>query len=568
MKKSIKRKFQFLGQGNWRVYLVFFLFLSAGLTIIFRLYHLQIEKGDHYEALALGQQITFEQATGNRGDIFLKNSDLALAQLKKKSIVYAFPKKVPDAELENTIEILVDVLNQEKQELISLFLDKEIFRQEVSENQLQRIEQENLEGIYTEELLSRFYPQETLACHIVGFVNQDGEGQYGVEGYYNEQLSGDTSLQKKVKSPFGYLTMFFNESNNSVQGSSLLLTFDYNIQYFAEKLLIKAKNQWDIDSGQIIVADPKTGKILAMADFPQFNLNDYSKEQDMNIFKNNSTQKLFEPGSVFKPITMAAALDADLVKPETIYEDKGFIDVGGPRIYNFEKRIWGEQTMTDVLEESINTGAVFIQQELGPGLFLDYLDSFGLFEKTDIDMQGEVFSNNTLLKRGYARDLATASFGQGVEITPIQLIKAFGAIANNGILMKPYVVEKIIEPNNKETIIEPKEQGRAISKETSAKLSSMLVSVVEQGSGRRAQIDGYYIAGKTGTAQVIVSDGGYSESKSIQSFIGYFPALNPEILILIKLDNPDVKTAAYSAAPLFYDLAKHIIGLYQIPPDH
>ncbi|GAI03393.1 unnamed protein product, partial [marine sediment metagenome] len=303
-------------------------------------------------------------------------------------------------------------------------------------------------------------------------------------------------------------------------------------------------------------AEPTTGRIISLATFPSFNPNQYQKETDFEIFRNGAVQKLFEPGSVFKPITMAAALEEDLITPETTYKDKGYVNVGGPSIYNYEKRVWGEQTMTNVLEKSINTGAIFVEQELGGKLFLKYLEKFGFFEKTKIDLQGEEFSSNETLRNGYPRDFATASFGQGVEITPIQLIGAFGAIANGGKLMRPYVVEKIIKEDGQEIEIQPEIQGEVISETTAAKLTSMLVSVVENGHAKGAGIDGYFIAGKTGTAQIPSKEGGYLEYETIQSFMGYFPAMNPRVLIFVKLNNPkESRSSAYSAVPLFRELA-------------
>ncbi len=223
--------------------------------------------------------------------------------------------------------------------------------------------------------------------------------------------------------------------------------------------------------------------------------------------------------------------------------------------------------MTDVLEESINTGAVFVEKTLGKNLFLRYLEKFGLFEKTEIDLQGETFSLNTILKNGYPRDFAVASFGQGIEVTPLQMVRAFGAIANGGDLMKPYIVEKIVKADGEEIKTKPEVQRKVISETAAGKLTSMLVSVVEQGSGRRTKIDGYFIAGKTGTAQVPLKEGGYSEEETIQSFMGYFPALSARVLIFVKLDNPKgVTTASHCAVPLFKKLAKHIIDLWAIPP--
>ena len=556
---------------NWRIRLICLFLFCFSFVIIFRLYYLQIKKGEFYRAQALGQQVSSQAIEGQRGEIFFRDENNFLAQTKKKNLVYIYPKKIPEQDLEKTAELLSLFLNEKKENLLDTFQKNEVFKREISQQGLEQLKNTELKGVQTEELWGRIYPQKESAAHIVGFLNEDGEGQYGIEGYHNDTLKGIEGFQEKGKSPFGYLTSFFTlKKDDFFQGSDLILTLDYNIQYFAEKILKQAKEIWDIDSGQILVSEPLTGKILATAVFPSFNPNKYKEEKDFGIFINPLFQKLFEPGSVFKPITFAAGLEENLISPDTIYEDKGCVELGGPPICNFQKRIWGEQTMTDALEESINTGAIFIEQELGSTLFLEYLGKFGLFEKTNIDLQGEEFSSNQILKNGYARDFAVASFGQGIQITPIQLVQVFGAIANGGNLMRPFVVERIIKPDNEIIEIKPKNEKKILSSNVSAQLVSMLISVVENGSGRRTKIDGYSIAGKTGTAQVpLINEKGYAEDKTIQSFIGFFPALEPRVLIFIKLDNPkNAAMSGHSVVPLFKELAKYIIDNWQIPPSY
>jgi cell division protein FtsI/penicillin-binding protein 2 len=554
---------------NWKVGVLFFFLLLVGGIIIWKLYLLQIKNGEYYEALALGQQISFEQVQGERGEIFLKDKNLPLAQTKKKNIIYIFPQKLEDKE--KSAKILAEILGEKEEDLILLFQKETIFKKEVSDETLKKLKNENLKGVYPDEILGRYYPQKNFASDVIGFLNEEGEGQYGVEGYYDKVLKGEEIMIPKGKSPLGYLTLFLDSKTEEVftKGADIFLTLDYHIQYFAEKLLKEAKEKFDIDSGQIIVSDPKTGKILALADFPSFDPNQYSSQEDFRIFLNDAIQKPFEPGSVFKPITMAAALEEGLITPDTKYEDKGYVELGGPPIYNFQRRVWGTQTMTDVLEESINTGAVFVQQKLGKDLFLKYLEKFGFFEKTGVDLQGEVFSSNETLKSGVTRDFAVASFGQGIQVTPLQLVRAFSAIANGGKLMRPFVVEEIVKADGSRLKTEPEIQRKVISETTCSKLTSMLVSVVENGSGRRAKIKGYFIAGKTGTAQVPLQTGGYSKDQTIHSFIGFFPAFNPKVLIFIKLDNPKgVGMSEHSTAPLFRKLAKYIIDLWQIPPSY
>lgn len=517
----------------------------------------------------MGQQVSFEKVIPKRGEIFLKQGELPIAQTKTKYLLYISPQKMPDSILEEQSEILSGILGVDKDELVSIMEKGKTTKQEISEDIKDKIKNESLKGVYLEELYTRVYPQGDFASHVIGFVNGEGEGQYGVEHHYNEVLKGNEFVRKKERSLFSFLNFGddFSSTRSQSRGNDIWLTLDYNIQYFAEKLLVQAKQDWDVDSAQIIVMEPATGKILALVEYPNFDPNNYGEEPDLGIFLNASVQKLFEPGSVFKPITMAAGLEEGLITPEMTYKDEGIIEVGGPPIYNFEKRVWGEQSMIDVLEESINTGAVFIQQELGDKLFFKYVEKFGFCEKTGIDLHGEISSRNTTLKNGYPRDFATASFGQGVELTSMQLVSAFSAIANGGKMMKPYIVERIIKPTGQSQEIQPKEEGQVISETTAAKLTAMLVSVVKNGSGRRTQIPGYYIAGKTGTAQVAKQTGGYYEHNTIHSFVGYFPALNPQALILVKLDNPKgIGSAGYSTVPIFKELAKYIIDLKQIPP--
>jgi cell division protein FtsI/penicillin-binding protein 2 len=551
--------------------IVLFVLFAFASFMVSRLYYIQIQRGDYFEALALGQQLSFEEISGERGGIFFLDNN-PLAQSKEKYLVYVFPKKVSPDSLDDKINWLSETLKENKETLKKIFEKGNVFKKEIDRETANKLNRAHFKGVYVDKFWGRIYPQRELASHVIGFLNEQGKGQYGLEGYYDDILKGEKSLTKRPRSPLGYLTVFFqssqSERDKELEGANLFVTLDYNIQYFSEKLLSEAKEKWDIDAGQIVVAEPSTGKILALASFPNFDPNNYSKYKNLEIFTNPAVQALFEPGSVFKPITFAGALEEGLITPETTYVDKGYVKLGGPPIYNFQRRVWGEQKMTDVLEESINTGAVFVQQKLGEKKFLDYVKKFGFFEKTGIDLQGEVFSNNEALKRGYKRDIATASFGQGIQVTPIQIVAAFSAIANGGKLMRPYIVDKIIRNDGEVFQVKPEIKRRVISEKTSATLTSMLISVVEHGSARRAKIPGYFIAGKTGTAQVPLRNRrGYSKTATIQSFVGFFPALEPRVLVFVKLDNPKgVKISAYSAVPLAKKLIKYIIDYLQIPP--
>ena len=548
--------------------LFFCLFAIFGAAVSVKLFYLQIVKGEYYEVLALGQQMSVEDNTSQRGDIFFSDNKTILAQTKTKPVVYISPSKILENDIDLTAKELGLVLEKSEEGIKGQIQQGEIFKKDITEKQYEILKQKNLKGVYLSEVLVRVYPQKEFACHMAGFVNNEGQGQYGVEGYYDSILQGQ-NISKGKGSASGILTSVFSSDDTDLQtkGESLQLTIDYNIQYYAQKLLNEAFDQWKMDSGQIIVEEPQTGKILALAAYPDFDPNNYSQEKNMGIFLNPALQALFEPGSVFKPFTMAGALEENLITPETKFTDIGVANVGGPPIYNFAKKTWGEQSMVGVLENSINTGAVFVEQKLGKNLFLKYAQKFGFFDKTSIDLAGEVFSSNETLKNGYPRDLATASFGQGIQMTSIQLIRGFSTIANSGKMMRPYVVEKIIEPNGQEKIQEPVFEKQVISEDTASKLSAMMVSVVENGGGRRAKVPNYYIAGKTGTAQIPKPGGGYYETETIQSFIGFAPAFSPRFVILVRLDNPKQSDAASScAAPIFGKLAKYIIDLWQIPP--
>lgn len=556
---------------HWRINLISFFIILVAAAIVSRLVYLQILRGDLYKALAQGQQKLFSQVQGERGEIFLedKSNDLyKFATNKDYPFLYASPRRIE--EKEKTAQVLSEIIDEDK-DLILEKLKKDTFWQliknKLSEEEVASLQTLNLSGIYLSKNTLRYYPQETQASHVIGFVSGSGEGQYGVEGYYDEILRGGEELQEREKGPFGYFT--FPAKNKENSGSGIVLTLDYNIQFMAEKLLKEAKEKWNIESGTIVVLNPDSGEILALANEPNFDLNLYSEVENLEVFQNSAIQKIFEPGSVFKPVIMAAALNEHKIAPQTKYIDQGFVKIGGFTIYNYAHKVWGPKTMTEVLEQSINTGAVFIEQQIGHKTFLDYIERFGFFEPSGIDLQGEDFSNNSELKKGYEVNFATASFGQGIAITPIQLTRFFAAIANGGELVRPHVVKKVIKDSGEEIEFQV-DKTRVMEQETSSILSAMLVGVVENGIARRAQIPGYFVAGKTGTAQIPYPDRrGYFPEQTIQSFVGFAPAFNPEFLILVKLDRPQgTPEASVSTIPIFRELARYIIDYLGIPPDY
>ncbi len=535
---------------RFKLTLVFLILVLFSAALISRLIDIQIRKGDLYKALSQGLHVLPESDQFERGEIFFSNNE-SLAINKNWPLAWALPKEIEN--FKETAEELSQILDLSENSILEkLETNKSyiIIKDKLNQEEAELLSASNLDGIYLDIEKGRYYPQEFLASQLVGFLGGADSGQYGLEENYNEILKG------KIES----------------KGTDLILTLDYKIQFMAEELLAQAKNSLGIESGQIIVIEPNSGKILALANFPNFNPNQYKEFAlmgDLDIFQNSVTQKIFEPGSVLKAITFAIALNEEKITPEMTYTDTGVVNIKGWSIYNYDQRVYGETPMTEVLEKSINTGAVFAQRQIGNELFLEYLDKFGFFEPTGIDLR-EVYSMNEELKKGYEVNFATASFGQGIEMTPIQLVRAYCVLANGGKLIQPYLVDEVWQ-NGK--MIEKKEteivsDSIIISQKTARQITAMLVNVIEKGFAKQAQISGYYIAGKTGTAMIPYQEKkGYSEETK-QSFIGWLPAFDPKVLILVKLDKPQTKTAEYSALPVFKKMAEYIVNYQQIPPDY
>ena len=544
--------------------------------IICRLFYIQILNHKLYQSQALGQQTGFWEIQGSRGEVFFKNSkdndgnyglgeEKSLAINKEKWVIFAVPKKIKDKN--NFAEILSNPLQETKEFIITKLKESEsyvVLKKDALLSQVTDLKNLKLEGLSFESTTARYYPQEELASQVIGFVGGNNNGQYGIEGYYDEILAGKQGVKEEKRG----LNLLNFENEEMLNGSDLFLTIDYNIQFQAESLLKEAKKNINIDSGQIIVLKPDSGRILALANFPSFNPNKYSKEANFDIFQNSAVQKIFEPGSVFKPFIMAMALNEGKVTEESSFTDTGFVKIGPDTIHNFDRRVYGTQTMSGILEKSINTGAVFLASLLSHETFNEYLEKMGFNEKTGIDLQGEVYSKNEILKKGSSFGFATASFGQGIEMTPLQLARSFALFANGGRIITPHIVEKIVHGQDEMTT-KPQASPPVISEKVASSVTKMLINVVERGFGNAARIEGYYLAGKTGTAEVpLLNSKGYYTDKTIQSFIGFGPALKPQFLILVKLDNPKVSKSALSAAPIFKKLSQYIINYWQLPPDY
>lgn len=562
--------------GNLRFRFASLLILVALGLVLIRIFSLGILKHDFYTALAQGQHQLLTELVPNRGTIFIGekgNIYQPLATNRNYQNVYLVPKEVEDKNV--AAEQLSSLLGIPREDILKK-LEKTDDPYEPLENKLtdevaDKIKDLKLKGVYLSAEGWRWYPQDTMACHALGFVGireTQKIGLYGLEGYYEKELAGTNGLLESERDAAGrWLLLDDYNLTPAEDGVDLYLTLDQNIQYIIEQKLKALVEKWGAASGSIIVSEPKTGAIKAMASLPDFNPNEYGKVEDINDFLNPSTQEVYEPGSIFKPITMAAALDSGKVTPETTFIDTGSATIGSYVIQNAGNRSYGLSTMTKVLEKSINTGVVFAERQIGGEVFKNYIEAFGFDEPTGVDLVGEVGGNLSNIRENREINFATAAFGQGIAVTPLQMVAAISAIANEGKMMKPYLVEKIVDKNGQEKVTEPQVIRQPISAQTASKLTAMLVSVVRNGYDK-IKIPNYFIAGKTGTAQIPSEDKrGYSD-ETIHSFVGYAPAYNPKFFIFIKMDKPHgINYASDSLAPTFAEITQYLLNYYEIPPE-
>ncbi len=422
----------------------------------------------------------------------------------------------------------------------------------------------------------RYYPEKEIASHVLGFVSYssgEGTGRYGLEEFFNDDLFGKYgSLKSERAGQSNTVIVNDREYVKPENGSDLILTIDRNIEFVACEKLKEAVKKHGADGGSVIVINPKTGAIIAMCSVPDFDPNNYGEVKDMAVFNNPVTFDQYEPGSVFKSVTMAIAVDQNKVTPNTTYKDEGEIMINGwpkpIRNSDFDtKGGHGVVDMNTVLENSLNTGAIFAMRQVGPNTFADYLKSFGFGERTGIELGSESPGNidNLLKPKVREIDAATAAFGQGLAVTSLQMIMPYQAIANKGVMMKPYIVQTIVHNDGTRDETEPQIMKRVISGQTADTMSAMLVNVVEKGHSSKAYIAGYYIGGKTGTAQIPTA-GGYLKNQYIHTFIGIAPIENPSFVMLTKMDSPkDVTYAEGSVVPLWKDIADFILKYYQVP---
>lgn len=549
-----------------------FLFVFI-LMIVGRLVERQVFEHGHFTKMARQQHLASQIVPAQRGKILVtERDDNSYYPVATNVVLYALqvvPRQVKHPELLAS-KLLPFLENVEESELIEKFSTGKNYlaplKRKIGEEEKDKIEALEEDGVFLVPEQYRYNPEEKMLAQVLGFVNRDGLGQYGLEGYFNEELGGKAGYLEAERDPFGgQIALGKREEVNPQDGLDIVITIDRAVQYHVEKMLKESIEGHGATQGSVIVMDPKTGKIIAMAQYPTFDPNNYNKEP-IELFSNLNTTQVYEPGSVFKTITMAIGLDTGVVASNSTYTDTGEANIGDRTIRNSDKQAHGVQTMTEVLEKSLNTGVVYIVQKIGKSLFSKYLDAFGFRETTGVELEGEATGHIKDYSGWGEIDLATMSFGQGIAITPMQLLSAVGAIANKGKMMQPHIVDKIVYPSGV-VAIEPTVKRQVIKPEVADMVSAMMVSVVERGHGKRAGVPGYYIAGKTGTAQIPAPNGGYEAKDTIGSFVGFGPVEDPRFVMVTRVDRPqDVQYAESSAAPLFGNIAKWLIDYYRIPP--
>jgi len=422
-------------------------------------------------------------------------------------------------------------------------------------------------GLGFEPEPKRLYPNDALAAHVLGFVNDDGVGQYGVEGAYDKVLRGVPGSLVVERDPKDReLALGLRTAIAPKNGADLMLTIDLVVQTAAESALRRAIEREKATSGSIIVLDPRDGAILALASAPTFDPARVASA-DPEALRDRAVSWSYEPGSTMKAVTIAAGIDTGVVTPTTTYEDKGYAIIGGRRLNNAQGKVYGTTTVTQILERSANAGAVFVASKLGQDPLYQYLRAFGFGSPTGIDLASEASGAVRPLAQWYPVDVGTIAFGQGIAVTPLQLAMAYSAIANGGTLYRPYVVAATRDADGEHRTA-PAAVRSPITPATADTLRTMLVSTVDRGIAHGATLPGYSVAGKTGTAQIPSDDGRYLDDAYISSFAGFVPASDPRFVVVIVIERPQTKLlGTITAMDAFHDLAIDVLRNARVQPD-
>lgn len=567
-----------------RLKIVAAFFLIVFIALSARLFFWQIIKGKDLSTQAREQYQTGKNIVAPRGNILAKDNTW-LAARGEAWLVYASlpeikgdPRKIADKLAPFFVEDLEDRENllAEVERIISLLTREEIvwvpLKHKLDVETKKNIEALAIDGIGFEKEETRIYPEASSAAHLLGFVGKDSGGDdvgyFGLEGHYNSPLSGKPGFLARERDARG-LPIAIGDSSEviAIAGVDLLTHIDKTIQFVLDEKLQEGIEKYGAKAGTAIIMDPKNGAVLGMASYPSYDPAKYSDFGD-EYFKNPAVSDSFEPGSIFKILIMAAGLDSETVEPDTKCEIcDGPLKVDKYFIKTWDEQYYPDSTMLGVIIHSDNVGMAYVGQKLGADKLYNYLDAFGIGKTTEIDLQGEI--SPKLREKGTWNivDVSITSFGQGVAVTPIQMLRAVGAIANRGILVNPQVVDRILGESWGEDI-KPEIGERVVSRGTANEITAMMVEAAKNGEAKWTHLRGFKVAGKTGTAQIPIA-GHYDEEKTIASFVGFAPADDPDFVMLVTLREPESSPwASETAAPLWYTIAKELFIHFGIQPEN
>lgn len=554
-----------------RIWSVFSLFLVFFGIIITRLFYWQVVSAEDLQRKAASQYYLEFTLPATRGDI--QTSDGKPVVMNQPAyLVFAEPRNIKD--VRTFSRLVAPILKKEPADIeAQLTIADRVWiplGRKVETAVADELRNLKLIGLGLEKESKRYYPESSMAAQLMGFVGSDENGRdkgyFGLEGYYDRELrgkDGKIQLEKDVRGA----PILVGESKRvePENGRSLVLWLDRVIQHSAEVRLKQGLEKYGAKEGTVVILDPKTGGVLAMASYPNYDpsaFGDFAKE----LYKNPVVAGSYEPGSTFKTLVMSAGLDEKEVTPSTIFDESGPVPIGEYTIRTWNNQYHGPISMTKVIEHSSNVGMVFVGKKLGKDRLLKHVHQFGFGVPTDIDLEDEASADLRPDKEWHEIDLATASFGQGIAVTPIQMARAVAALANDGWLMEPRVVKEVVDAKGNRVTIKPKKLKQVVSSATAHVMAEMLVAAVDNGEAKWAKPKGYRIAGKTGTAQIPVA-GHYDDKKTIASFVGFAPADDPKFVMLVTLREPTSSPwGSETAAPLFFAIAKDIFRYWGIPP--
>lgn len=567
--------------------LVFFLVF---VTIAIRLFYWQVIRGSDLAARADSQYFDSLELPAKRGDILASDGSVLVGSVPNY-LLYTYKPNL-NSENKQIADNLTEILFDPQIETASVGAEKEIelskkiFEQDlidrltrksvwellskkVNLEQKEKIESWQEDGLGFQPSSVRFYPDASSSAHVFGLVGNDASGKekgyFGLEGYYDRELSGVSGMLRQERDALGDPILVGSYKEIPPQAGRVLVTnVDRFVQKIVEDQLKLGMEKYGASAGEVVIMDPATGGVFASASYPNYDPADYQK-YDPVVLKNPTVSESYEPGSTFKVLVMAAALDSGVVDSETDCDIcDGPVRIGKYTIGTWDGKYRPGENMTETIVHSDNVGMVFVSQKLGKDFFVEYMKKFGIGSPTGIDLQEEV--SPSLRDKWGEIDLATASFGQGIAVTTMQMLRAVGAIANGGELMTPRVVNEI-KGEKGDMKIKPKPAGRVISKKAADEIKEMMIKAVIEGEAKFAAPKGYRIAGKTGTAQIPVS-GHYDKDKTIASFIGFAPADNPKFVMIVKLREPTSSPwGSETAAPLWFNIAKKLLIYWGIGPD-